>query len=68
MRQRGAELWSWLDAGAHFYVCGDASRMAADVDVALKEIIACHGNLITQEAAEFVKKLTTEKRYVRDVY
>ncbi len=68
MRQRGAELWSWLDAGAHLYVCGDASRMAADVDVALKEIIAGHGNLSTQEAAEFVRKLATEKRYVRDVY
>lgn len=68
MRQRGAELWSWLDAGAHIYVCGDASRMAADVDTALREITACHGNLSTQEAVEFVKELASEKRYVRDVY
>ncbi len=68
MRQRGAELWSWLDAGAYFYVCGDASRMAADVDAALKEVVGEHGAMSREKAEQFVKQLSSERRYVRDVY
>jgi sulfite reductase alpha subunit-like flavoprotein len=61
-------LWSWLRDGAHFYVCGDASRMAKDVDHALREIAVAHGGLNEERAAEYVKRLATEKRYLRDVY
>lgn len=68
MRERGPELWMWLNEGAYFYVCGDASRMAADVDSALKEIVAQQGKLSGQEAASYVKQLSIDKRYVRDVY
>ncbi|MEU0538271.1 bifunctional nitrate reductase/sulfite reductase flavoprotein subunit alpha [Nocardia sp. NPDC005978] len=68
MRERGAQLWKWLNAGAHFYVCGDASRMAKDVDLALREIVAHHGNMDADDADAYVKKLASDKRYVRDVY
>jgi sulfite reductase (NADPH) flavoprotein alpha-component len=68
MREQGAELWDWLQAGAHFYVCGDASRMAKDVDQALCEIVQTHGGLRAEESKAFVKKLATDKRYQRDVY
>ncbi|MFF4043931.1 molybdopterin-dependent oxidoreductase [Streptomyces sp. NPDC001816] len=68
MREHGPLLWSWLRDGAHFYVCGDASRMAKDVDQALREIATVHGGLDETEATAYVKQLTTEKRYVRDVY
>jgi sulfite reductase (NADPH) flavoprotein alpha-component len=68
MLERPAELWSWLQEGAHFYVCGDASRMAKDVDAALHQIAETAGGLGTEAAAEFVKKLKAEKRYQRDVY
>lgn len=68
MREHGPELWSWLQSGARFYVCGDASRMAKDVDRALRDIAVTHGNLTETEAATYVKQLAAEKRYVRDVY
>ncbi|MCX4540178.1 bifunctional nitrate reductase/sulfite reductase flavoprotein subunit alpha [Streptomyces sp. NBC_01565] len=68
MRERGPQLWSWLQDGAHFYVCGDASRMAKDVDRALREIARVHGGLTEGEAAVYVKQLAADKRYVRDVY
>ncbi|RPE46098.1 sulfite reductase (NADPH) alpha subunit [Streptomyces sp. Ag109_O5-1] len=68
MREHGPLLWSWLQDGAHFYVCGDASRMAKDVDNALKDIATLHGGLTEDEARAYVKQLATEKRYVRDVY
>ena len=68
MREAGAELWSWLEAGAHFYVCGDAKRMAKDVDAALHDIITEYGKKSPEEAAEFVQELKTTKRYARDVY
>ncbi|QVI21419.1 hypothetical protein KHQ06_36625 [Nocardia tengchongensis] len=68
MREHGAQLWKWIDSGAHFYVCGDASRMAKDVDLALREIIAHHGDMDTDDADAYVKKLSADKRYVRDVY
>ena len=68
MREHGPELWSWLQGGARFYVCGDASRMAKDVDRALRDIAATHGGLSETGAAAYVKQLAAEKRYVRDVY
>ncbi|REK87819.1 reductase [Streptomyces inhibens] len=68
MREHGAHLWAWLQDGAHFYVCGDASRMAKDVDRALRDIAVAHGGLTEDAAAGYVKQLAAEKRYVRDVY
>ncbi|MGW3108884.1 molybdopterin-dependent oxidoreductase [Streptomyces sp. NPDC001100] len=68
MREHGPELWHWLQEGAHFYVCGDASRMAKDVDRALRDIAVAHGGLDEAEAASYVKQLAAAKRYVRDVY
>ncbi|QOV34951.1 bifunctional nitrate reductase/sulfite reductase flavoprotein subunit alpha [Streptomyces ferrugineus] len=68
MREHGPELWRWLRDGAHFYVCGDASRMAKDVDRALRDIAVTHGGLDEAEASAYVKQLAAAKRYVRDVY
>jgi len=68
MREHGAQLWAWLQDGAHVYVCGDATRMAADVDLALREIIASHGALGPDETADYVRQLKAERRYLRDVY
>ncbi|GAB1818256.1 molybdopterin-dependent oxidoreductase [Herbidospora sp. RD11066] len=68
MREQGHRLWAWLEEGAHLYVCGDASRMAKDVDRALRDVVATHGGLDEDAAAAYVKRLTATKRYVRDVY
>ena len=68
MRANAAELWAWLQGGASFYVCGDAKRMAKDVDVALHEIVAQQGGMSPEQAAEYVKQLKKDKRYQRDVY
>lgn len=68
MREHGKELFGWLEDGGHFYVCGDASRMAKDVDQALHDIVATHGGLGVDGAVEYVNTLKREKRYVRDVY
>ncbi|CAM5390128.1 molybdopterin-dependent oxidoreductase [Streptomyces canus] len=68
MCEHGPLLWSWLQDGAHFYVCGDASRMAKDVDRALRDIAVLHGGLDEAGAAAYVKQLATDKRYVRDIY
>jgi sulfite reductase (NADPH) flavoprotein alpha-component len=68
MIEEGAQLWRWLADGAHFYVCGDASRMARDVDTALHRIIADHGNMTENAARDFVTAMQKDKRYVRDVY
>jgi sulfite reductase (NADPH) flavoprotein alpha-component len=68
MLEHAAELWSWLQEDAHFYVCGDATRMAKDVDAALHRIAATAGGLGEDGAQEFVRKLRAEKRYQRDVY
>lgn len=68
MIEHGAELWSWLRDGAHFYVCGDAARMANDVDEALLTIARVHGKLDDGDARAFRKQLIADKRYVRDVY
>lgn len=68
MREAGEELFAWLENGAYFFVCGDALRMAKDVDRALHDVIAEHGNLSAQEAEAYVDALKKAKRYVRDVY
>lgn len=68
LRQQGAEVWQWLQQGAHFYVCGDANRMARDVQEALIDIIAEHGKQSRDEAEEYVNELRRAKRYQRDVY
>ncbi|AXU97449.1 sulfite reductase subunit alpha [Erwinia persicina] len=68
MLEQGAELYAWLQEGAYFYVCGDASRMAKDVDKALYEVITQFGGLSAERAADYVDQLKKEKRYLRDVY
>jgi sulfite reductase (NADPH) flavoprotein alpha-component len=68
MLENAAELWSWLEAGAHFYVCGDASRMAKDVDAALHKVVETIGGKSADEAKAYVAKLKSDKRYQRDVY
>ncbi len=68
MREHGEILWRWLEDGAHFYVCGDASRMAKDVDVTLTNIIKTHGGMSESAAHEYKRELIADKRYVRDVY
>ncbi|WP_331832060.1 bifunctional nitrate reductase/sulfite reductase flavoprotein subunit alpha [Pseudomonas sp. LH21] len=66
--EQGAELWRWLQDGAHVYVCGDAQRMARDVDAALHQVVAQHGGLDESAAAAYVEGLGRDKRYRRDVY
>jgi sulfite reductase (NADPH) flavoprotein alpha-component len=66
--QRGAELFAWLEQGASIYVCGDAKRMAADVDRALRELIAHHGGITIQSARERLAAMAAAARYRRDVY
>jgi len=62
------DLVDWIENGAYFYVCGDASRMARDVDAALKSVVARQGGMSDEEAQEYVSGLVRDKRYVRDVY
>ena len=68
IRANAAELWTWIQGGAHFYVCGDAKRMAKDVDAALLDTIAEQGRMTPALAADYVKHLKKDKRYQRDVY
>ncbi|MBQ0945461.1 molybdopterin-dependent oxidoreductase [Ideonella sp. 4Y16] len=68
MREQGGELWAWLQDGAHLYVCGDASRMARDVDQALRDVAVQHGGLTPDAAADWLATLTRQRRYLRDVY
>lgn len=68
MMQAASELWQWLEEGAYFYVCGDAKRMAKDVDQALHEIIQTAGGKTAEEAAAYVAEMKKAKRYARDVY
>ena len=68
MREAGAEFWAWLEEGAHVYVCGDATRMAKDVDTALRMIVQRFGERGEAEAADYVAAMAREKRYLRDVY
>ncbi|NOQ77195.1 MAG: sulfite reductase subunit alpha [Methylococcaceae bacterium] len=68
MIENGAEMFSWLEQGGSFFVCGDATYMAKDVDKALHSLIAEHGNKTADQAIDYVNQLKKEKRYVRDVY
>ena len=68
MLENAAELYAWLEAGAHFYVCGDASRMAKDVDAALHQVVETAGGKTPEQAATYIQSLKTAKRYARDVY
>ncbi len=68
LRERGAELWAWLQEGANFYVCGDAGRMAPDVHAALIDVARIHGALTEDRALEYVTGLQRDRRYQKDVY
>ncbi|HWV14346.1 MAG TPA: bifunctional nitrate reductase/sulfite reductase flavoprotein subunit alpha [Cellvibrio sp.] len=69
MREAGEKIWQWLEhEGGYFYVCGDASRMAKDVDNALRDIVQQYGKFDEAETANYMRKLNMDKRYVRDVY
>lgn len=68
MIEEGADLWRWIDGGAYFYVCGDASRMAKDVDAALRQVVATHGGMSADVAGDYVAQMQQDRRYVRDVY
>ncbi len=68
MLERARELWDWLEEGAHFYVCGDAKRMASDVDRALQRVVAEEGGLSAEAAKAYVASMTRAGRYQRDVY
>jgi sulfite reductase (NADPH) flavoprotein alpha-component len=67
--ENAAEIWKWIDNdGAHFFVCGDAKRMAKDVDAALQKIVQEQGGMDPEQASDYVEKMKAEKRYKRDVY
>jgi sulfite reductase (NADPH) flavoprotein alpha-component len=68
MRDEGRDLWAWLERGAHIYVCGDALRMAKDVERALIEVVSEHGKRSPEDAARFVAELKKNDRYQVDVY
>jgi sulfite reductase (NADPH) flavoprotein alpha-component len=68
MRENAAELWKWIQQGAYFYVCGDAKRMAKDVDAALHAIVAEQGGMTPEAAVDWVKQFKKDGRYQRDVY
>ena len=68
LREQGAELWRWINDGAHIYVCGDANRMAKDVERTLLDVIAEFGGMDTEAADEYLSELRVERRYQRDVY
>ena len=68
IREKAAEMWQWLEEGAHFYVCGDATRMAPDVHAALLEVIGSEGGRSAEEAESFLADMKKSGRYQRDVY
>lgn len=68
LRERGAELYEWLENGAQLYVCGEATRMAKDVHAALVDLVAEHGGRTHEQAAEYIDALQQQGRYARDVY
>lgn len=68
LRAQGAEVWRWIEEGAHIYVCGDANRMAKDVENALLDVVSEHGGMDRETADEFLSELRIERRYQRDVY
>jgi sulfite reductase (NADPH) flavoprotein alpha-component len=68
MLESAAELYAWLETGAYFYVCGDATRMAKDVDAALHRVVEAASGKTAEQAADYVETLRSTKRYQRDVY
>lgn len=68
MREQGAQLWRWLEEGASLYVCGDASRMARDVETALCDVVRTHGGHTSETAQAYIRTLAQQQRYLRDVY
>jgi len=68
LREHGRDLFDWLEGGAHLYVCGDASRMARDVEAALLDAIATHGGRDADGARDYLAGLQQQGRYARDVY
>ncbi len=68
LREHGSQVWTWLEEGAHVYVCGDASRMAKDVDEALRDVARTWGSLSDDAATGYLRTMAKERRYVRDVY
>ena len=68
MLEAGADLWRWLQDGGHFYVCGDALRMARDVDASLRSIAMSQGSLDADQARDWAASLARQGRYQRDVY
>jgi len=68
LREKASEIFAWLERGAHLYICGDMSRMAKDVELALVDIISEHGKLTTEQAQDYLKELRNAKRFQKDVY
>ena len=68
MSEHASELYAWLESGAYLYVCGDAERMAKDVDATLHRIVGVAGGMDPEAAHDYVNRLIMEHRYVRDVY
>jgi sulfite reductase (NADPH) flavoprotein alpha-component len=68
MLENGKALFGMLQDGGHFYVCGDATRMARDVDDALHEIVRTQSGMTLEDSSDYLKRLKRDKRYVRDVY
>lgn len=68
LREQGAELWDWIQQGAHIYVCGDANRMAKDVEQVLLDVVGLHGAMDAEQADEYLSELRLARRYQRDVY
>lgn len=68
LQEHAASLWEWIESGAYLYICGDAEKMAKDVDAALQKIVREQGRMSEEDARIFLKRLRTEKRYLLDVY
>ncbi len=68
IKENSADVYEWLQRGAHLYICGDANRMAKDVHETLVEVVATQGNKTTEQAEEYLKELRINKRYQKDVY
>jgi sulfite reductase (NADPH) flavoprotein alpha-component len=68
IREQGEDVWQWLQRGAHLYLCGDAERMAKDVQQALLEVVVMHGGLAVEAATEYLENLRVQGRFQKDVY
>lgn len=68
LRKKGAEIWRWIQQGAHIYICGDSNHMARGVEQALMDVVVKHGGMNREQADEFLSELRVERRYQRDIY